>query len=49
MRNLVQATLHSRYHIERELGQGGMGTADVAQNLSDRRLVVAAQGFAAAC
>ncbi|HVT41008.1 MAG TPA: serine/threonine-protein kinase [Gemmatimonadaceae bacterium] len=39
MRNLVQSTLHSRYHIERELGKGGMATVYLAQDLRLQRPV----------
>jgi serine/threonine-protein kinase len=39
VRNLVETTLHRRYHIERELGQGGMGTVYLAQDLRLERPV----------
>jgi hypothetical protein len=33
VRDLIQSTLHRRYHIERELGRGGMGAVYLAQDL----------------
>jgi eukaryotic-like serine/threonine-protein kinase len=39
MRDRLQALLHDRYLIERELGHGGMGTVYLAQDMSLQRSV----------
>jgi len=39
VRDILQATLHKRYHLERELGKGGMGAVYLAQDLQLQRLV----------
>jgi len=39
MRDRLQALLHDRYLIERELGHGGMGTVYLAQDMSLQRAV----------
>jgi serine/threonine-protein kinase len=39
VRDIVQSTLHRRYHLERELGKGGMGTVYLAVDLQLQRSV----------
>ncbi len=39
MRDLVQSTLRHRYHLERELGKGGMGCVYLAKDLQLQRSV----------
>ena len=39
MRDILESTLHLRYHLERELGKGGMGAVYLAQDLQLHRQV----------
>jgi hypothetical protein len=39
VRDILQSTLHKRYHLERELGKGGMGAVYLATDLQLQRLV----------